>query len=64
MAVSALATGYYGAWFARRVRPCSREEIVLVIAWFMTGFFFGSFMRNLFIGESNVRRQFRRFVNQ
>jgi uncharacterized protein len=43
MAVSALATGYYGAWLARRVRPLLVRRIVLVIAWFMTGYFFWKF---------------------
>jgi uncharacterized protein len=43
MAVSALATGYYGAWLARRVRPALVRRIVLVIAWFMTVYFFWKF---------------------
>lgn len=40
MAATALATGYFGAWFARRMRPVVVRKGVLVIAWFMTGYFF------------------------
>lgn len=40
MAAAALATGYFGAWFARRMRPVVVRKGVLVIAWFMTGYFF------------------------
>jgi uncharacterized membrane protein YfcA len=40
MAVGAVATGYFGAAYARRLPPILVRRIVLCIAWAMTAYFF------------------------
>jgi hypothetical protein len=40
MIVGGIVGGYAGAAIARRVAPLTVRRIVLVVAWFMTGYFF------------------------
>jgi hypothetical protein len=45
MAVGALATGYFGAAYARRLPPLLVRRIVLATAWCMTVYFFWKYYR-------------------
>lgn len=45
MAVTAMATGYFGASYARRLPPMFVRRFVLAIAWGMTAYFFFRYYR-------------------
>jgi hypothetical protein len=45
MAAGALATGYFGAAYARRLPPALVRQIVLATAWCMTVYFFWKYYR-------------------